>query len=251
MAALSGIIITFNEADRLNHTLQSIKNLCSEIIIVDSGSSDNTRAIAQKFGCTFIHKDFNGFGEQKNYAVQQAKNDWVLVIDADEIVTESLSTEIQNTLENPKSNAYYLPRTFVFLGKKMKGGNEEGKKYLRLFNRKMASFTLDKVHEDVVLKVGEPKWLKNNLLHHSYRDISHYFSKFNQYTSLGAIEISKKRTSTPSTAYIALRMPINFFQYYILKGYIRDGYQGFLWALFSSIYPVVKYAKAKEIITKK
>jgi glycosyltransferase involved in cell wall biosynthesis len=251
MVELSGVIITYNEADRLALTLQSIKNICSEIVIVDSGSTDDTVSIAREFGCTIIHKAFEGFGEQKDFAVKSAKNDWVMVIDADEVVTDSLAKEIQDTLENPKHNGYYLPRTFVFLGRSMKGGNEEHKKYLRLFNRTKASFGLDTVHEDVLMKEGHPHWLKGKLLHYSYRDISHYFSKFNQYTSLGALEIVKNAKRPPSSAYVAIRLPISFIQYYLLKGYFRDGYQGLLWSIFSSLYPLVKYAKAKEAINGK
>jgi len=249
MALLSGIIITHNEADRLATTVESMKAICDEIIIVDSGSTDHTVSLAHSLGCRVLERAFDGFGTQKQFAVEQAKNDWVLVIDADEVISTALANEINHSLLNPFCAGYFLPRTFVFLGKAMKGGHEEKKKYLRLFDRTKGSFSADKVHEDVTVSSGEVKWLKNTLLHSSYRDIHHYFVKFNQYTSLGAEEVHRNGKHI-STAILAARMPITFVQYFLFKGYFRDGYQGFLWSLFSSLYPVVKYAKAREIKNK-
>jgi glycosyltransferase involved in cell wall biosynthesis len=246
MTLLSGVIITYNEADRLEATLESIKEICDEIVVIDSGSTDETISIAERFNCKIFTKKFEGYGVQKQFAIEKASNDWVLVIDADEVVSIPLANEIKSVLTNPTFEGYYLPRIFMFLGKAMKGGNERKKKYLRLFNRHKASFSLEQVHEDVVVNSGKAGWLQGSLWHYSYRDISHYFSKFNQYTSLGATEVYQNGSSV-SVAYIVLRMPITFFQYYWLKGYFRDGYAGFLWSLFSSLYPVVKYAKAREL----
>jgi hypothetical protein len=130
----------------------------------------------------------------------------------------------------------------------MKGGNEEQKKYLRLFSKQNGNFNFKLVHEDVEV-TGATAWLTGNLLHYSYRDLHHYFQKFNQYTTLAAEELAQQGKQK-SGVYLYLRFGIGFWQYYLLKGYIKDGFLGFVWSLCSAFYPIVKYAKARTLIEK-
>lgn len=246
MVPISGIIIAKNEADRIVSCIESLQPICAEILVIDSFSTDDTVKVSEEAGAKVIQHPFSGFGAQKRFAVSQATNNWVLVIDADEVLSMELQSEISQLFQQtPKVSGFCLPRTFVFLGRKMKGGNEEKKKYLRLFDRTKGNFNNKPVHEDVEIK-GEVAWLRGSLLHYSYRDLHHYFEKFNQYTSLAAEELAKQRKQK-SGLYLYFRFGISFWQYYLLKGFVKDGFPGFVWSICSAFYPVVKYAKARAI----
>jgi len=251
MAAISGVIVTKNEADRILACIESLRPVCKEILVIDSFSTDGTQILASKAGAKVIERAFNGFGEQKQFAVDEANYDWVLVIDADEVLSPELQLSIQSHFQGiePAYNGFYLPRTFVFMGRKMLGGGEEKKKYLRLFHKEYGRFTSSSVHENVELN-GQAEWLKGSLFHFSYRNLHHYFQKFNQYTSLAADELSCKGKKK-SGVYLYLRFGIGFWQYYLLKGFYKDGFPGFVWSICSAFYPIVKYAKTREIIEAK
>ncbi|MFY8034888.1 MAG: glycosyltransferase family 2 protein [Flexibacteraceae bacterium] len=250
MVPISGIIIAKNEADRIVSCIKSLQSICAEILVIDSYSTDETVKVSEEAGAKVIQHQFEGFGAQKQFAVSQASNNWVLVIDADEVLSNDLQSEIQERFKNnPSVSGFYLPRTFVFLGKQMRGGGEEKKKYLRLFNKQKGNFNHKPVHEDVEME-GEAIWLRGSLLHYSYRDLHHYFEKFNQYTTLAAKELAKQG-KRKSGLYLYFRFGISFWQYYLIKGFVKDGFPGFVWSICSAFYPIVKYAKARAIIEKK
>jgi glycosyltransferase involved in cell wall biosynthesis len=247
---ISGIIIAKNEADRIVSCIKSLQPICAEILVIDSFSTDVTVKVSEEAGAKVIQHQFEGFGLQKQFAVSQAKNNWVLVIDADEVLSPILQTEIQQVLKaETQISGFYLPRTFVFMDRVMKGGREEKKKYLRLFNKSKGNFNSKPVHEDVEVQ-GATAWLKGSLLHYSYRDLHHYFQKFNQYTSLAANELATQG-KRKSGVYLYFRFGIGFWQYYLIKGFVKDGFPGFIWSFCSAFYPIVKYAKARAIIEKK
>lgn len=250
MVPISGIIIAKNEADRIVSCIKSLQPICAEILVIDSFSTDDTVKVSEEAGARVIQHRFDGFGAQKQFAVSHASNNWVLVIDADEVLSSDLQAEIQEKFKNePSVNGFYLPRTFVFLGKQMRGGGEEKKKYLRLFNKQKGNFNHKPVHEDVEIE-GEAAWLRGSLLHYSYRDLHHYFEKLNQYTTLAANELAKQG-KRKSGLYLYFRFGISFWQYYLIKGFVKDGFPGFVWSICSAFYPIVKYAKARAIIEKK
>jgi glycosyltransferase involved in cell wall biosynthesis len=245
MVKLSAVIITFNEERRIAATLAAL-DFCDEIVIVDSGSTDATVSICRRFNCRIFTRAFVGYGAQKEFAVSKALNDWVLAIDADEVVTDGLKREIMSVLSNENGNVrgYYIPISLVFLGRLMRFGGEYKKPHLRLFNRTSGTFTGDKVHEHAEIK-GEKAFLKNHILHYSYDGIEDYLTKFNEYTSIAAEELFQK--SRKSAVFNLLtRFPLTFIKIYFIKGCILDGYRGFLWSLFSSLYPFVKFAKLLE-----
>lgn len=173
MQPLSTVIITFNEAHNLERTLSKL-TWCDEIIVVDSGSTDGTLEICASFGCKIFHRAFDGYGPQKQYAMSLAKNKWVLCLDADEVLTDALVTELQQEMQDPQFDGYLIPLTLVFLGREFKYGSEAWKYFLRLFNKELGNFDDSMVHEKVVLD-GRKKKLVNHILHYSYRNISHYF----------------------------------------------------------------------------
>ena len=166
-ANVSAVIITLNEEAIIAETLSKLW-WCDEIIIVDSGSKDKTVSICEQHGCSVYFRNFNGFGEQKNYGVSKAKNDWILGIDADEILSEPLVDEIRTELSKPQIEyaAFTVPRNLVFMNKVFEYGKESGSSLIRLFNKKLGGWDGAVVHEKVSME-GSVKKLKNKILHYS------------------------------------------------------------------------------------
>jgi glycosyltransferase involved in cell wall biosynthesis len=248
---ISCVIITLNEEENIRRSLTAVK-WCDEIIVVDSGSTDKTLDICNEFGCKVYHKDFDGYGEQKRYAVSLAKNDWILNIDADEVVSDELRNEIENifSLEKINYNGFALPRMLIFLGKKFKYGKESKEYYIRLFNKNFGDFSKDKVHEKVELN-GEAKKLKWEFYHYSYKNIEQYFKKFNSYTTKAAKSLYGEGKKGRRPLAIVFGFPIYFFKNYFVNRNFLNGIPGFFWALFSSLYPVIKYFKLWSFWVKK
>ena len=242
---LSVVLITFNSEKTLIKVLEAV-SWADEIVLVDSGSTDNTLKIAQKFKAKIVHRDFDGYGSQKNFATQQATHDWILSLDDDEVLTPELQQEIQSLdYQNTDYQGFKIPRSLIFLGKLLRFSGEYKRLTLRLFNRKYGNWNAEYVHESVEVggKIGV---LKHQILHDSYRDLTDYFDKFNKYTSLGAKTLAERNASV-STFKIISRFPTTFLKIYLLKGSCLDGYAGFMWALLTAINPVVKYAKLREM----
>jgi glycosyltransferase involved in cell wall biosynthesis len=241
---VTAVIITKNEAKRIRATLEALQ-WCNEIVVVDSGSTDTTTAICRQMNAKVYEHPFENYGKQKQYAVSLATNNWVLVVDADEIVTPQLATEIQQLLSHtPACNGYKIKISLVFMGRLLRFGGEYNMAHLRLFNKQYGQYNTDDVHEDVILQ-GNSAVLKNRMLHYSYENLHDYFEKFNRYTTLAAQKMAHKKPK--SKLYIFIKFPLTFLQAYFFKGLILDGYPGFIWALLGSIYPVVKYAKHREL----
>jgi glycosyltransferase involved in cell wall biosynthesis len=240
---LSAVLITYNEADNILKTLESL-SWCDEIIVVDSYSTDKTWDICEEYGCKVYERKFDGFGGQKQFAVAQTKNDWVLNLDADEVLTPELINEIKEEMKNPAASGYMIPRRFVFMGKLFKYGKESRTSYLRLFDKTAGNFNDNKVHETVAIK-GVIKKLKGSMLHYSYKNLSHYFDKFNKYTSAGA-EAAVEKGKKKSSLLIVITMPLNFFKYYFIDLNVLNGFAGFCWSMLSTFYHFTKYLKTRE-----
>ena len=246
---ISAVMITLNSARLLAPVLDALR-WCDEVVVVDSGSTDRTVEIAQRRGCRVLHRPFDGFGTQKGFAVAQARNSWVLVVDADEVVTPELQAEIRDKVARSESGmlpykGYEVPISLIFLGRLMRYGGEYKMPHLRLFDKRYGNYNEARVHEDVVLDAPVGR-LDNHMLHDSYGSLHEYFEKFNRYTTAGAKDM-QSRGKRPSAAPVILRLPLTFLKEYILKLNFLNGYPGFVWSLFSAMYPVVKYAKLREI----
>lgn len=231
----------------IRRTLESVLPVADEVVVVDSGSTDQTAGICRELGCRVIVRPFDGYGMQKQFAVDQASHDWILSLDADEVVTPALRDEIRALLSSPDSltfAGYRIPRSLVYLGRVLRHGGAGGERLLRLFDRKKGRFTPAAVHEEIVCDAPAGD-LKGELMHYSYRDLSHHLEKLNHYSSLaaGGYRTSGRRFSSLLTA---LRFPVSFFIFYILKGGILDGYPGFMWSFMAGVYGTLKVAKSRE-----
>ncbi|AEV98269.1 glycosyl transferase family 2 [Niastella koreensis GR20-10] len=241
---VSAVIITYNEEKMIERTLAQLQ-WCDEIIVVDSYSTDRTAEICSSKGCKVLFRQFDGYGAQKQFAVSQAKNDWVLCVDADEVLTDELVKEITSLTEADKQYSGFAFRmNLVFLGKEFLYGKESGRYFLRLFNRQKGGITADKVHEGIHLE-GPVKKLKHIVKHYSYTSIYQYLEKFNRYTRYAA-EMGKRKGKHKSTFIILLAVPFNFTKYYLLERNCLNGLKGFYWSVFSTFYHFVKYAKINE-----
>lgn len=242
---VSAVMITFNESRNISRTLSKLQ-WCDEIVVVDSFSTDDTVAICSSFGCKVFQKSFEGYGAQKQFALSKAKNDWVLCLDADEVLSDALVDEIIGTLaRGPRASGYSIPMNLVFLGREFRHGRESGRHFIRLFNKWSGHFTSALVHEGIELE-GKPGRLKNNLLHYSYDSLAQWYEKCNRYTTLAAEEAVKKgKRKTLLATLIAL--PYYFFLYYIVNGNFLNGREGFYWSIYSTQYHFTKYLKITEL----
>lgn len=244
----SAVYITHNAKERLEESLTSV-SFADEILIVDSGSTDSTLTIAQKFNARVIHKEWMGFGAQKAFAVKNAQNDWVLSLDADEVLTKELAQSIQCFLENPPALAARFARANVFLGRILRHGEGYPDWTLRLFHRNAAYWSEDAVHEKVIF-TGTPATLKGDLIHHSADDLTTYIAKQNRYTNLLA-EAAIEEAVPASAVKLILSPLFRFVKFYFFRLGFLDGVPGLIHILMGCMHSLMKHAKIWEKYLKK
>ncbi|NPA39116.1 MAG: glycosyltransferase family 2 protein [Thermodesulfobacteria bacterium] len=229
---LSVVMITFNSEKYLEKSLGSAL-FADEVLILDSGSTDSTIQIAKTLGVKVYQEKWRGFGLQKQRAVELAKNDWIFVLDSDEVITEELKNEILSVLESPKFKGYFVPRLNYFFGKPVKRCGLYPDYTLRLFNRKYGRFTQDEVHEKVILS-EKPGKLKNHMIHYAYDTIEEFVEKQNRYSTLGAKPGKLKAVFSPVWTFLNL--------YFFKLGFL-EGWRGFVISALYSQYTFLKYIK--------
>ncbi len=247
---ISATIITFNEERNLPRALESLR-CADEIVVVDSGSSDRTVEIAQKLGARVVESAWPGYANQKNFAAEQAGNDWILSLDADESLSEALEAEIwQLKKTGPKYDAYTVPRLAKYLGHWIHHSGWYPDRKIRLYDRRKAEWVGDYVHESVKLKglsftaarrVGH---LESNLLHFTCDSLSEHLKTMDRYTTLAAEQLIAARTNV-SWGRLILEPPWTFFRTYILKQGYLDGVEGLAIANMAALYNFLKYAKVR------
>jgi len=249
---LSAVIITYNEEQNIGRCLHSLKNVADEIIVVDSFSTDATEAICEAFEVTFIKNKFEGHVQQKNWAVKQATNDYVLSLDAD----EELSKELENSIiKLKKTNSiafegYYMNRLTSFCGKWIKHSWYPDKK-LRLWNRHKGSWGGDNPHDQFFMNNNIPTGhLKGDLLHYSYHTISEYNIQIEKFSSISS-ETAYQKGKNTSQLGIYIHALGKFFKKYILKRGFLDGWDGLYIAISSGYYTMLKYRKLYQLQNEK
>jgi glycosyltransferase involved in cell wall biosynthesis len=248
-ATLSVAIVTLNEEANLPGTLASVA-WADEIVVVDSGSTDATRAIVQSHGARFVAEPWRGFAGQKNFALSLCTSEWVLSLDADEAVSPELAASIQNALAAPPSHtAYALPRRNFFLGRWIRHGGYYPDVKLRLFPRGQGNFQETPVHETAIF-AGNVETLDGDLMHGAYPTLASYLDHMQRYSTLGAgIALARGRTGSTPLSFLSgvLLNPLaTFFYNYVLRLGFLDGREGLLLHLYHSAYVSWKYAKAWE-----
>lgn len=230
--ALTVIIIAKNEERNIERCLKSVQ-FAEEIIVLDSGSTDNTVAIARKYTEHVFSTDWPGYGAQKQRALDKATKDWVLNLDADEAVSEKLQQEIIGVIASNTADAYRVAIRMNFYDQPLKYSSSP-KRHARLFKRENARFSDDIIHEKIVLpegaKIGK---LKNSIMHHSFKDVSHVLYKMNKYSSYSAKTYIMKQRN-PGFIKTLAGTSWMFFRCYILQRGFLDGKVGFLFAVFNA-----------------
>lgn len=244
MTKISVFIIAFNEEKIIAKCLEKL-HWVDEIIVVDSGSTDTTKAICESFGAKVIDNKFENFGKQKQFALNQTNNNWVLSLDADEVLSDALINEIKNTTFSDVTNGYLIPRTHFFLGKTFKYGSENKKPILRLFNKTKGKFLEHKIHETIEVE-GKLETLKNEMIHYTVFDISTAIQKQIKYALLSG-EFLYEKDEKPSVFRAIIKFPYEFIRSYFIQLNFMNGYQGFLWSMFAAFGSFIKYAKLNDL----
>jgi glycosyltransferase involved in cell wall biosynthesis len=239
-APLSAVLITRNAANVLDACLESLA-FADDIVIIDSASSDRTAEIAAARGARLVSKEWLGFGRQKQFAVEQAKHDWVLCLDADERVSPALAASIQAALAAPVSPVYRMPRRNRFLGRWLSHGEGYPDWSPRLFNRQNARWS-----DDLVLYAVTPGTLAGDLMHDSSDDLSAYLERQNRYTTLAARQAFEQGKSA-GVAHLALSPLVRFIKFYLLRLGFLDGLPGLLHISIGCMNSYLKYAKLIEL----
>lgn len=248
MNNISVVLATYNEEDSLENCLKSIEKLADEIVIVDGGSTDKTLDIAKRFKARIIQTNNPQiFHINKNKAIDSAEGDWILQLDADEVVTENLAGEIKNAvLAESDINGYWIPRKNFFLRKFLTKGGQYPDYTLRLYRRGKGRLPAKDVHEQAAVE-GKVSYLQCDLLHLRDKDFSEYLDRFNRYTDLLALQIrdsSDKKNIFSFLNFIFIKPTLWFLKVYLRhRGYV-DGFPGFIFALFSSLRFPVSYIKS-------
>jgi glycosyltransferase involved in cell wall biosynthesis len=240
---ISAAIITLNEEANIARAIESLR-CCDEILVVDSGSSDDTVEIATRLGARIVACPWLGFAQQKNFAAEQASNDWVLSLDADEALSEALEAEIwQLKKAGPAADAYTMPRLARYLGRWILHSGWYPDRKVRLFHRAKAKWAGDYVHESLRVE-GSVAHLESNLLHYTCDSLSEHLRTLDRYTTLAAAELIDRRTPV-GWAKILINPPWTFIQTYFLKAGFLDGAEGLVIAYMAATYNFVKYVKTK------
>ncbi|HMG66927.1 MAG TPA: glycosyltransferase family 2 protein [Chitinophagaceae bacterium] len=247
MQRISVVIVCKNEEREIGRSLESLRGLTDDIVVLDTGSKDATMEIVRKEGVRLFEENWEGFGKTKKKATVLAKYDWILNLDADEAIDEELKKSLLNASLNNESEVFLI-KFKNFLGNKyLRFGEWGGDKHIRIFNRKKINWNEATVHERLLL-IPETKItrLKGFILHHTVSSVAEYAEKTLKYGLLSAEKYSEegKNSSWPK---IYLAPVFTFLKYYIFKLGFLDGRAGFICARMTFRYTFIKYARLLEL----
>jgi glycosyltransferase involved in cell wall biosynthesis len=249
--SIAAVVITKDEERNIAACLESVQ-WADQRIVVDACSSDRTVDIARSYTEHVFVRQWPGYGPQKNYGIDQAKAEWILILDADERVTEDLQREIQQrlTADVPAEIVgFEIPRRNLFYGKWLVGGGTTPDFQLRLFRRAAGRYDETLLHEHLRLN-GRIEGLAAPLQHHSMPTIRHHVRKMMRYTTLAALEKLKNRRHVSVLELAGNHLGTIARTFVLRRGY-RDGVHGLVFALFAGMHTFVKYAKAWELLNVK
>jgi glycosyltransferase involved in cell wall biosynthesis len=247
MIRLSVVVITLNEEKNLERCLQTVNYIADEILVVDSGSADQTLAIAEKYKARVIHQPFLGYVEQKNFATEQAINDWIFSIDADEAISPELEASIKAIKNKQEFPAYRLSRLTNYCGSWIRHCGWYPDKKVRLYDRTKGSWRGDRIHErwelnDYHGKIGD---LRGDLRHYSYYTISDHLKQIEKFSEILA-QSAVERGRQSSLFDVWARPKWKFITDYIIRLGFLDGYAGYLVCKYSAFATFVKYSKIRQ-----
>lgn len=242
-------IITLNESSNITECVRSV-SFFDEVLVIDSGSTDDTVALARAAGATVIDNPWPGFGPQKQFALEHARNDWVFSLDADERVSAELRESISRLFETtPAADGYSVNRRNHFMGRALRHGEGYPDWCLRLFNRTRACWSTDPVHEKVELN-GRVDRLDGDLEHYSEESLAEYLEKQNQYTTIQARHLYSIGRRA-SLAKLLFSPVFRFVKFYLIRLGFLDGVPGLVHILIGCFNSFYKYAKLRELEIRK
>jgi len=240
---ISVVVTTFNESGNIERCLESVRGF-REVVVVDSFSTDGTVDVARRHGATTYLRPYLSAADQKNWALDAVRSDWVLIVDADEEVTAGLRAEIE-ALPDDGVGGYWIRRQSVYLGRTIRGCGWQRDKVLRLFERGRGRYNEVSVHEEVALS-GTASILRERLVHYPYRDVAQHLRKINEYSTRGARDVAARGMRWPLLRAFS-HPPLRLLRMYVWQRGFRDGPQGFILCLLSAYSVFLKYAKAWEL----
>ncbi len=247
---LSLVIITNNEAENIARCIESAQTVADEVVVVDSYSTDTTQAICERYQARFMQHPFEGFMQQKNYALQQARFPYILSLDADETLSPELLASIKGIKENWQHDAYAMNRLNNYCGKWIRYCGWYPDTKVRLFDKRKAQWGAGEIHEKIVLQTNATQGkLQGDLLHYTYTSISEHVERMNRYTdSMAKVAFQRGKRSN---LWKILTSPIfNFIKKYIFNLGFLDGYYGLVVCTMAAYYSFLKYVKLYELSRK-
>ncbi len=236
---ISAVLITHNEENRVADAINSV-SWANEILVVDSESTDRTRQIASGLGAVVIERAWPGFAAQKQFAIESARNDWILSLDADERISSDLASEIEQL--DFAYAGYRIPRLSFYMGREIRHSGWYPDRQLRLFDRRKGRWKDRRIHESVEMSAeASVSDLRHNILHFSVENASHHHRMIGErYAPLAAEQmLAEGRRTSPIK--IALAGPLAFFRSYLLKAGFLDGLPGFAIAGFAAHHAFLKH----------
>jgi glycosyltransferase involved in cell wall biosynthesis len=246
MVPLSAVLVAQNEEKTIGDALASVA-FCDEVVVVDSGSTDRTRAVAEAAGArVIVNAPWPGFVAQRDFATRAARHDWVLALDADERVGAALREEVQALRARGFAEAgYRIPRVACYLGRWIRGTDWYPDWQVRLFDRTRGGWRGDLVHESVAVR-GPLGRLRGELEHHPYADISDHLRKIDSYTTLWARQ-ARAAGRRSNVVDIFAGASWAFFRNYLLKRGFLLGSAGLIVSVLNTHYTFAKLAKLREL----